>query len=108
MQTSRTALRRIPRVDIYDFHSLPGRLVSDHLLKFGKTPFVDAFRFACLTNPIEVFQHDPLIVRIRRSHDLFADAVIGVRDKTPLTTRDTLERSFGALAAVGLKRLSRP
>jgi hypothetical protein len=39
---------------------------------------------------------------------LFADAVIGVRDKTPLATRDTLERSFGALATVGLKRSSRP
>src|SRR5262249_44043801 len=77
-------------------------------LKFGETPFVDAFRLARLTNPVEVFQDDPLIVRLGVSHDLFADAVIGVRDKTPLTTRDTLERSLGALAAVGLERSSRP
>jgi hypothetical protein len=77
-------------------------------LQLGKTPFVDAFRLAGLTNPAQVFQDDPLIVRFRISHDLFTDAVIGVRDKTPLTARDALERSFGALAAVGLKRSSRP
>jgi len=77
-------------------------------LKLGKTPLVNAFRLPGLTNPAQVFQNDPLIVRFRVSHDLFADAVVGVRDKTPLTTRDTLERSFGALAAVGLKRSSRP
>ena len=108
MQTSRTGLRRVPRVDINDFHSRTGRLVADHPLKLGKTPFVNAFRLARLANPVEVFKDDPLIVRFRRSHDLFADAVIGVRDKTPLTTRDTLERAFGALAAVGLERSSRP
>ena len=71
-------------------------------MKFGKTPFVNAFRFARLSNPVEIFQDDPLIFRFRVSHDLFADAVIGVRDKTSLTTRDALERSFGALTAVGL------
>ena len=103
MQTSRTGLRRVTRGDINDLHSLPGRLVADHLLQLGKTPGVDTFRLAGLTNPIEIFQDDPLIVRFRASHDLFADAVIGVRDKTPLTTRDTLERPFGALTAVGLE-----
>ena len=108
MQTSRTGLRRIPRVDINDFHSCTGRLVADHPLKLGKTPFVNAFRLAGLANPVEVFKDDPLIVRFRRSHDLFADAVIGVRDETPLTTRDMLERPFGALSAVGLERSSRP
>src|SRR5215468_6941608 len=107
MQTSRTGLRRVTRGDINDLHSLPGRLVADHPLKLGKTPLVNAFRLARLTNPVEVFKDYPLIVRFRVGHDLFADAVIGVRDKTPLTTRDTLERSFGALTAVGLKRLSR-
>src|SRR6516225_7505742 len=108
MQTSRTGLRRVTRVDINDLHSLPGRLVADHPLQLRKAPGVNAFRLARLTNPVEVFEDDPLIVRFRVSHDLFADAVIGVRDKTPLTTRDTLERSFGALAAVGLERSSRP
>src|SRR5215467_10681280 len=90
MQTSRTSLRRVPWVDIYDLHSRLGRLVADHLLKFGETPFVNAFRLAGLTNPAQVFQDDPLIIRFRVSHDLFADAVIGVRDEAPLTTRDTL------------------
>src|SRR5499427_5720310 len=108
MQTSRTGLRRVPRVYINDLHSRPGRLVADHPLKLGKTPLVNAFRLAGLTNPAQVFQNDLLIVRFRVSHDLFADAVIGVRDKTSLTTRDKLERSFGALAAVGLERSSRP
>ena len=107
MQTSRTSLRRITRRDRGDFHARPGRLVTDHPLKFGKTPFVNAFRLARLTNPVKVFKDYPLIVRFRLSHDLFADAVIGVRDKTPLTTRDTLERLFGALATVGLERSSR-
>jgi hypothetical protein len=102
VQTSRTGLRRVPRVDIYDLHSLPGSLVADHPLKLGETPFMNAFRLAGLTNPVEIFEDDPLIVRFRVSHDLFADAVIGLRDKTPLTTRDTLERSLGALTAVGL------
>jgi len=69
-------------------------------LKFGKTPFVNAFRLARFTNPVEVLKDDPLIVRLGVRDDLFADAVIGVRDKTPLTTRDTLERAFGALAAL--------
>ena len=108
MQTSRTGLSCVPRRGRDDLHTSPGRLVADHLLKFGKTPFVNAFRLAGLTNPIEVFQDDPLIVRLGVGDDLFADAVIGVRDKTPLTTRDTLERPFGALAAVGLERSSRP
>src|SRR5262245_34841845 len=108
MQTSRTGLRRVPRIDINDLYSLPGRLVADHPLQLGKTPFVNTFRFARLTNPVEVFHDDPLIVRLGVSHDLFADAVIGVRDKTPLATRDTLERPLGALTAVGLERSSRP
>jgi len=108
MQTSRTGLRCVPRRNYRDLHARPGRLVADHPLKFGKTPFVNAFRLASFTNPIEVFKDDPLIVRLGVSHDLFADAVIGVRDETPLTTRDTLERPFGALAAVGLERSSRP
>src|SRR5262245_50853684 len=108
MQTSRTGLRRVPRRNSHNLHSRLGRLVADHPLKFGETPFVDAFRLARLTNPVEVFQDDPLIVRLGVSHDLFADAVIGVRDETPLTTRDTLERTLGALTAVGLERSSRP
>src|SRR4030095_8108538 len=108
MQTSRTCLRCVPRRDYHDLHTRLGRLVADHLLKFSKTPFVNAFRLARLTNPVEIFQDDPLIVRFGVDHDLFADAVIGVRDKTPLTTRDTLERAFGALTAVGLERSSRP
>src|SRR5262249_35334197 len=108
MQTSRTGLRCVLGRDSDDLHSRPGRLVADHPLKFGKTPFVNAFRLAGLTNPIEVFKDDPLIVRLGISHDLFADAVIGVRDETTLTARDTLERAFGALAAVGLERSSRP
>jgi hypothetical protein len=108
MQTSRTGLRCVPRRGRDHLHTSPGRLVADHLLKFGETPFVNAFRLARLTNPVEVFQDDPLIVRLGVSHDLFADAVIGVRDETPLTTRDTLERPLGALAAVGLERSSRP
>src|SRR5215471_1728153 len=108
MQTSRTGLRRVTRVDIYDLHSLPGRLVADHPLKLGKTPLVNAFRLPGLTNPAQVFQNDPLIIRFRVGHDLFANAVIGVRDKTPLTARDTRKRPFGALTAVGLERSSRP
>src|SRR5215813_12765940 len=108
MQTSRTGLRSIPRRNINDFYTCSGRLAPDHLLKFSETPEVNAFRLAGLTNPVEILKDYPLIVRIRHSHDLFADAVIGVRDETPLTTRDTLERPFGALAAVGLERSSRP
>jgi len=108
MQTSRTGLRRVPRVDINDFHSRSGRLVADHPLQFGETPFVNAFRIAGLANPVKVFKSDPLIIRPGISHDLFADAMIGVRDETSLTTRDTLERSLGALAAVGLERSSSP
>jgi hypothetical protein len=77
-------------------------------LQLRKAPGVNAFRVAGLANPVEVFEDYPSIVRIRRSHDLFADAVIGVRDETPLTSRDALERTFGALAAVGLERSSRP
>src|SRR5215470_17989059 len=93
MQTSRTGLRRVPRVDIYDLHSRPGRLVADHPLQLRETPLMNAFRLAGLTNPVEVFQDDPLIVRFRVSHDSFADAVVGVLDKAPLTARDTLPAS---------------
>jgi hypothetical protein len=50
-------------------------------LKFGKTPFVNALRLAGLTNPVEVFQDDPLIVRLGVRDDLFADAVIGAREE---------------------------
>jgi hypothetical protein len=108
MQTSRTGLRRVPWVDINDFHSCAGRLVADHPLQLGKTPFVNAFRLAGFTNSVEVFKDNPLIVRPGVTHDLFADAVIGVRDKTSLSTRDTRKRPLGALAAVGLERSSRP
>src|SRR5687767_2093628 len=102
MQTPPTGLRCIPRRNLHHLHSRPDRFVADHPLQLGKTPFVRAFRFARLTNPLEVFKDDSLVVRSRLSHDLFANAVIGVRDETSLSTRDTLERSFGALAAVGL------
>src|SRR5262249_43332320 len=108
MQTSRTGLRCVLRGNSHHLHTCPGRLVPDHPLKFGKTPFVNAFRLTRLTNTVEVFKDDPLIVRLGVSHDLFADAVIGVDNKTLLTTRDTLERAFGALAAVGLERSSSP
>src|SRR5215813_8847 len=104
MQTSRTGLRCVLRRNYRDLHTGPGRLVADRLLKFGKTPFVNAFRLTRFANPVEVFQDDPLIVCLGVRDDLFADAVIGVRDETPLSTRDTLERLFGALAAVGLER----
>src|SRR5215475_12475073 len=108
MQTSRTGLIFVPRRHYRVLPARPGRLVADHPLKLGKTPFVNAFRLASFTNPSEVLKDDPLIVRLGVRYDLFADAVIGVRDKAPLTTRDTLERAFGALAAVGLERSSRP
>src|SRR5215470_10773983 len=108
MQTSRTGLRCVLRRNYRDLYAHPGRLVADHPLKFGKTPFVNAFRLTRFTNPVEVFQDNPLIVRLGVRDDLFADAVIGVRDETPLTARDTLERLFGALTAVGLERPSRP
>src|SRR5262245_52232963 len=108
MQTTRTCLRSVAGRDGADLHARLGRLVADHPLKFGETPFVNAFRLAGLTNPVEIFEDNPLIVRLGVSHDLFADAVIGVRDKTSLTTRDTLERAFGVLTAVGLERSSRP
>src|SRR5262245_51842426 len=108
MQTSRTGLRSISRRNINDLYTRSSCLVPDHLLKFSETPLVNAFRLAGLTNPVKIFKDDPLIVRPGVSNDLFANAVIGVRDKTPLTSRDTLERPFGALAAVGLERSSRP
>src|SRR5215467_5073603 len=108
MQTSRTGLRCVPRRNYRDLHTSPGRFVADHPLQLGKTPGVNAFRLARFTNPAQVFQDDPLIVRFRVRDDLFADAVIGVRDEALLTTRDTLERPLGALAAVGLERSSRP
>ena len=82
--------------------------VSYLTLLFRRTNRFGPVDFAGLTNPVEVFQDDPLIVRFCVSHDLLADAVVGGRDKTPLTTRDTLERLFGALATVGLERSSRP
>src|SRR5262249_26158063 len=104
MQTSRTGLRCVPRRNYRELYARLGRLIADHPLKFGKTPFVNALRLARFTNPVEVFEDDPLIVRLGVRDDLFADAVIGVRDETPLTTRDTLERAFGALTAVGLER----
>src|SRR5215467_3875299 len=68
MQTSRTGLRRVPWVYIYDLHSFPGRLVADHPLQLRKAPGVNAFRLAGLSSPLEVFEDYPLIVRIRRSH----------------------------------------
>src|SRR5215470_4041513 len=103
MQTSRTGLRCVMRRNYRDLHTCPGRLVACHPLKFGKTPFVNAFRLTRFANPVEVFQDNPLIVRLGVGDDLFTDAVIGVRDETPLATRDTLERSFSALTTVGLE-----
>jgi hypothetical protein len=81
MQTSRTGLRSIPRRNIHDFYTRSGRLVPDHLLKFSETPFVNAFRLAGLTNPVEIFKDDPLIVRPGVSNDLFADAMCGLWDR---------------------------
>ena len=108
MQTSRTGLRRVPRVYINDLHSRLGRLVADHRLQLRKAPGVNAFRFARLTNPVEVFEDDPLIVRFRVSHDLFADAVIVSATKRLSRPETRFRRPFGALAAVGLERSSSP
>src|SRR6516165_7681296 len=103
MQTSRTALRRVTRVDIYDLHSLPGRLVADHPLKLGKTPLVNAFRLPGLTNPAQVFKNDPLIVRFRVSHDLFADAAAGVSVLSLLSVKSDI--ADGALKTVRINDL---
>src|SRR5215813_13398092 len=103
MQATGTSLRSVARLDIAPFHAGSRSLVRAHLLKLGEAPIMDTFRLPVLPNPVEVFEDDPLIARPGVSHDLFADAVIGVRDKTPLSARDTPERAFGALTAVGLE-----
>ncbi len=108
MQTTRTGPGCVPWVNIYDFDAGARSLVINHPLQLGETPFVDASRLAVLPNPAQVFQDNALIAPPRISHDLFANTVIGVRDETPLTARDSRERPFGALAAVGLERSPRP
>src|SRR5262249_25997567 len=77
---------------------------SGSSLEVRQNSIRERIRLTRFANPVEVFQDDPLIVCLGVRDDLFADAVIGVRDETPLSTRDTLERLFGALAAVGLER----
>ena len=106
MQAARTSQRSVARFNEDVLHAGAGGFVSDHPLKFSETPIVDALRFAALPNPVEVFENNPLIVGFRVSHNLLADAMIGIRNETSLPARDTPERAFGALTAVGLKRSS--
>ena len=106
MQAARTSQRSVARFNEDDCYATARGLVGDHLLQLGEAPIVDAVGFPILPNPVEVFEDDPLVVRFRVSNDLLADAMVGVRDKTSLPARDTPERAFGALAAVGLKRSS--
>src|SRR5262245_17908620 len=108
MQATGTSLRSVARLDIAPFHAGSRSLVRAHLLKLGEAPIRDVFRLPVLPNPVEVFQDDPSVVRPGLGHDLFADAVVGIRDESPFTARDTLERAFSALTAVSLKRSSRP
>jgi hypothetical protein len=52
------------------------RLVADHRLQFCETPIVNNLRFPAVSNPGQVFQHDPLIGRLRISDNLLADAMV--------------------------------
>ncbi len=108
MQTTRTGPGCVPWVNIYDLDAGARGLVANHPLKLRETPFVDASRLAVLPNPPQVFKDNALIAPPRVSHDLFANTVIGVRNESPLTARDSRKRPFGALAAVGLERSPRP
>src|SRR5262245_7566560 len=105
MQTARTGLRSVARRDCDDFQAGLGGLVGNHLLQLGEAPIVDTFRLSVLSNAVEVFEDDSLIVDFRVGDNLFADAMVGVGYEPPLSARDTFERALGALTAVGLKRL---
>jgi DNA-binding transcriptional LysR family regulator len=72
-------------------------------LKPGKTPLVNAFRLPGLTNPAQVFKNDPLIVRFRVSHDLFADAAAGVSVLSLLSVKSDI--ADGALKTVRINDL---
>src|SRR5262249_40216273 len=95
MQTARASLRGIAGLDEDHLPPRLGGLVGDHLLQLGEAPIVDAVGFPILPNPVEVFEDDPLVVRFRIGDDLFANAMVGVRDKTSFPARDTPERAFG-------------
>lgn len=106
MQTAGTGLGCVARFDKNDLNAGLCGFVGDHTLQLGEAPTMDAPGFPCLPNPLEVFKDNALIAGFRAGDDLLADAMVGIRDKTPFSTRDTPQSALGALAAVGLKRSS--
>jgi hypothetical protein len=97
MQTARAHSGSISGLNEDDLDTSLFRLVADHPLKFCEAPIAHNFRFSALSNPGEVFENDPLIGGFRLSGDLLADAMVGIRDESPLSTRDTLQSARFAL-----------
>jgi hypothetical protein len=62
MQTARTHLGSIARLNEDDLDTGLFCLVTDHRLQFCKAPIVNYLRFPAVSNPSQVFQNDPLII----------------------------------------------
>src|SRR5215510_14668771 len=103
MQTARTSLGGVTRIDMDNLYPCSFCFVIDLELQLSETPFMDRFRFSRFSNSVQVFKNDPLFVLFRVFDDLFADLMVHIGDESSFSTRDTQECSFRTLATVGLK-----
>ena len=83
MVTTRTHLRRISRVDGEHLHPGPERLVFNELAQLVEGPRVveSSLRSAqtligALTDPLQLFQGNRMMRRLRRLYDLLADLMV--------------------------------
>lgn len=106
MQTARAAFRRISRIDGGDFNACGSRLVFDKAAELRERPTVQMFGHVSLgasADARQIFQDNALPVSFGVRDDALTDAMVRVRDKSILASRDTPQHALGGAAAVGLE-----
>ena len=86
-----------------NFDSFPSGFVFHEELQLSKAPIMNTLGLAVISDMGQILHHNPLVIVLGISNDLFANAVVGVGDKSSLSARDLSKLSLTALCAIGLK-----
>src|SRR5258706_15970482 len=102
------ALRGVGRVDVYDRHPGPCRLVGDVLAELVERPRVQRDPLGPsepypVADAAQVFQGDPAAGAFGLGHDALSDAVVGVGGEPGFLAPALLQQPLGGFGADGLE-----
>ncbi len=106
MQTTRTTFRSVGGIDRHALNTGGSRLVFDKTAELSERPTMEVFGHKPLgtsADARQIFQDDALPVSFGVRDEALADAVVDVRDKSILPSRDTPQHTLGGAAGVGLE-----